>query len=151
MTDQINDQENLVKEVSQQEVYNVLEFVRAYDPTFLPGIITPMLLNQRMKDITLNSVQATEATLTAALESPKDSEEQLQSFSQDFEIMSQPYKRLLSYLGNMLSFDLTYSCTNIPSNKTSEYKSPAYRKDLDIVKEFLNKFDYKEEFSNVVK
>ena len=151
MTDQINDQENLITEATQEEVYNVLEFVRNYDPTFLPGIITPMLLNQRMKDITLNSVQATESTLEAALKAPKDSEEQLQSFSQDFEITSQPYKRLLAYLGNMLSFDLTYSCTNIPSNKTSEYTSLAYRKDLDVVKEFLDKFDYVEEFTNVVK
>jgi len=151
LTDQINDQENLAKEVSVEEVYNVLEFVRAYDPTFLPGMMTPMMLNQRMKDITLNSVQATETTLTEALKSPKESEEQLQSFSQDFEIMSQPYKRLLSYLGNILSFDLTYSCTSIAGNKTAEYKSPAYRKDLDIVKEFLDRFDYKNEFTNVVK
>jgi len=43
---------------------------------------------------------------------------------------------------------LTYSCTNA---KYEDYKKPAYEKDLDIMFDFLDKLDYKKEFSVAVK
>ena len=128
--------------LSQQEVWDVLTFAQS----MYPGILTPMLLNQRMKDVSLNPLQATEDSLADAMQSPKDSELALQAFSQDFEIQSQPYKRLLSYLGNLLAFDFTYESINC---KPNEYKSPKYQKDLDILKQFTDSFDYKKEFTLV--
>ena len=128
--------------LSQQEVWDVLTFAQS----MYPGILTPMLLNQRMKDISLNPLQATEDSLTSAMQNPKDSELSLQAFSQDFEIQSQPYKRLLAYLGNLLSFDINYECINC---KPDEYTSPKYSKDLDIMKKFMDSFDYKKEFNTV--
>jgi hypothetical protein len=104
-----------------------------------------MLLNQRMKDISLNPMQATENDLERALLNPKDSEIVLQAFSQDFEIQSQVYKKLLSYLGTMLAFDLTYES----DAKSNEYRGPKYQKDLDVVKRFIDGFDYRSEFSTI--
>jgi len=136
-------------ELPEEVVNYVLAFADALNGSFgYTGAITPILLNQMMKDVSLNPLQATEAQLSAALKSPKDSELVLQAFSQDFEIQSQPYRRLLSYLGNMLSFDLTMECINV--KKPDEYKSAKYKKDEDLVKSFFDRFDYKKEFATVV-
>jgi len=143
----LTDKENDIL-LTEEEVYQVVEFAKFYGLNY-PGMMSSSLLNQRMQDVSMNPVAATEATLDAALKSPKDSEEQLQEFSQNFEITSQPYKRLLSYLGNTLAFDYTYSCINI--KKTSDYKKPSYNEDLDVLKKFMDRFDYKSEFTTVVK
>ncbi len=135
--------------LTEKEVNYVLAFSSALmNGSIYGNAINPMMLNQRMKDITLSPLKATETSLNDALKDPKNSEILLQEFSQNFEIESQLYKRLLSYLGNMLSFDLTYVCNNI--KESGEYKSSAYKKDLDIVKGFFDKFDYRKEFTTVV-
>jgi hypothetical protein len=135
--------------IPEEVVWDILEFANEMGGfgQFQPAM-NPLLLNQRMKDISLNPLQASETTLNNSMRDPKNSEAALQGFSQDFELQSQVYKKLLSYLGNMLSFDLSFSCKNA---KSTDYKSPAYNKDLDIVKEFFDKFDYKREFPIVVK
>ena len=143
--------------LTETEVFDIIKFALQLETGLLDsgGALSPLLLNQRMKDITLNPMQATEQVVSAALNNPKDSEEILQQFSQDYEIQSQAYKALLAYLGNMLSFDLSYYVSPIKKDGTLirnfDYSGAKYRKDLTIVKEFLTKFDYKEEFSKVVK
>ena len=135
--------------LTEEEVDYVLAFSSALTSSSLYGnAINPIMLNQRLKDLTITGspLKATEKSLNDALSNVKNSEILLQEFSQNFEIESQLYKRLLSYLGNMLSFDLTYSCLN----PDVDYKSNKYKTDLDIVKNFLDKFDYKKEFTTVV-
>lgn len=137
-------------ELTVAQVNYVLQFANAmsgfgmYSPA-----LTPMMINERMKDISLNQSQPTESTLTDAINNIKANERLLQSFSQDFEIQSQPYRRLLDYLGDMLAFDFTYVCTN--ATKEADYKTPKYRKDVDEVKRFFDRFDMKHEFGLVVK
>lgn len=135
--------------LSEQEVWDVITFARAlssglYGTTYL----NPELVSGRMKDITLNPMTATEDMLNKALVSPKDYEKQLQQFSQSFELSSMPYKRLISYLANMLSFDITYTA-NVKSPE--DYKTPKYRKDLETVDRMLDKFDYRKEFRIVTR
>jgi hypothetical protein len=142
--------EEITPELTTEEIWDVLKFAQELGGSaFYGGALTPMLLNSRMKDISLNPLQATEDSLANALKKPKDSEIDLQAFSQDFEIQSQVYRKLLSYLGNMLSFDLTFECTNIENE--SEYKSKAYLKDRAVVAKFLDTFEYKKEFGTVVR
>jgi hypothetical protein len=135
--------------LSEEEVNYILAFSDALAGYGIYGnAITPMLLNARMRDTNLNTLQSTEASLIAALNSPKESELVLQAFSEDFEIQSQLYRRLLSYLGTILSFDWTWTCTNI--EKDEDYKSKEFKKDLNIVKKFMNNFNCKKEFQSVV-
>jgi hypothetical protein len=135
--------------LSEEDVGYCLRFADAMAGYGMYGnALSPMLLNSRLRDINLNPQQATESKLTSALNSPKDSELVLQAFSEDFEIQSSLYKRLLSYLGNMLAFDLTYECIDI--KKYEDYKSQKYKVDLDILKKFIDNFDYKKEFQSVV-
>jgi hypothetical protein len=135
--------------LTEDQVNYVLRFAESLMGNNLSpygSALNPMMLNQRMKDVTLNPLQATENSLNTALQHPKTSELQLQAFSQDFEIQSQIYRKLLDYSGHMLSFDMTYSS----DAKATDYKGKAYQNDLDKLKQFVDKFDYKNEFSTVV-
>jgi len=134
--------------ISEDEVWDILEFSRSY--TGLSGMPLGIdLLNQRLKDITLlNTGEVTETEVSNALKAPKDNEQELQRIGQSFEITSSLYKRLLSYMGNIPSFDYTYTCTNAESK---DYTKPGYKKDLRVLKEFMDSFDYKQEFGKIVK
>jgi hypothetical protein len=138
--------------VSQDSIELALEFAKAFSSGLgiYPNAYNPLLLNSRLKDITLRTGQKfTSDSILKLLESPKDSEKELLSISESLEILSTPYRRLLGYMSNILAWDYTYYCTNI--GETSNYSSKAYHKDLDIVKQFFDSFDIKKEFSTVVK
>ena len=133
--------------ISEKEVWSVVEFARSMVGMYGNTYLNPELISGRMKDITLNPMQATQDMLDRALIQPKSSETELQAFSQNFELTSMVYKRLISYLANMLAFDITYTS----NAKPDDYKTPKYKKDLDIIESFLEKFSYKSEFRIAVK
>jgi hypothetical protein len=135
--------------LSEEAVWDIIQFARNLsNGGYGMGIVTPDLLVSRLRDITMNPQAATQDSLDKALADPKNSEIELQGFSESFELTSQPYKRLLSFLGNLLSWDLTYTCTNATFK---DYSGSKYQKDLQVVGSFLDKFDYKKEFSTVVR
>lgn len=133
--------------LNEQEVWNVIEFAKNISP-YYNNVFTPDLVNQRMQDINLNPMSTTQDKIEKALLDPKNNENQLIGYSQFFELNDMMYKRMLYYLGNMLSFDLNYTCTNA---KYEDYKSTAYKKDLNEVYTFLDKFDIKKEFKKVLR
>jgi hypothetical protein len=137
---------------SEQEVKLALEFANAFSQGLgiYPNVFNPQLLNSRLKDITLRSGAKTNSeAILKDLENPKDSEKELLSTSEYFEITNTPYRRLLGYMADILAWDWTYYCTNI--EKPSDYSSKAYQKDLDVLKKFTDSFDIKKEFATVVK
>lgn len=138
-------EENKEELLTQEQIWDVIEFAR-----YLNGynsFITPDSINSRMKQINLNPIAATEALLTSAMTDPKNHEAELQAFSQSFELVSMVYKRLISYSANMLAFDITYTS----NAKADEYKLPKYKKDLDVVESFLDKFEFRNEFRAAVR
>lgn len=134
-------------ELTEQEVWDVIEFARTMTGVYNQGFLTPELVSARMRDITLNPEAATEADLNTALGNPKENEEKLRAFSQDFEMKSMVYKRLITYMADMLSFDITYTSDAEPK----DYDTPRYKRDLKKVEELLDQFPYKKEFSIAVK
>ena len=133
--------------LTEEEVWNVVEFARSYGSGYGLSYLNPELINARMRDITLNPMAATQDMLDKAMVDPKQSEKQLQSFSQNFELTSMVYKRLMSYLGNMLAFDITYTS----DAEDDDYKTPKYKKDLTVAESFIDRFDYQKEFGIVVR
>ena len=129
--------------ISESEVYDVLEFANNLYRGVYPGVFNPQLVNSRLKDITLSPQKATLDKINSALNDPKNSEQELIGMSQWLELNSLLYKRLLLYFSGMMSFDWTYTA-NVKDSK--EYKSPAYKKDLQIVQDFFDKLDVKSEF-----
>jgi len=135
--------------LTEQQTWDVLEFANSITSgTFLANAITPYLLNERMKDATLNPYEVTSEKIAAALLSPKESEDELRGYSESLELNSMIYKRMLGYLSNLLSFDLTYVCMN---GELKKYKKAEYKKDEQILFEFLDKFDVIQEFKKVMK
>jgi hypothetical protein len=135
------------EEVSVADVYSVLDFAKQMYNIY-PNIFTPDLVNSKLKDINMNPLAATEAGINSALLNPKSNEKTLRGYSEFFEYTDMVYKRILSYLGNMLSFDYTWVCTNATE---ADYKSVAYKKDEKTLINFLDKFDAKQEFKKVMR
>ena len=129
------------------EVWDVIQFARSMAGMYGSSYLNPELISGRMKDITLNPMQPSQDLLDKAMLDPKTHESQLQAFSQNFELTSMVYKRLISYLGNMLAFDVTY----VSSANPDDYKTSKFKKDLDVIENFLDKFSYKSEFRTCVK
>lgn len=138
-------EENKDELITEQEVWSVVEFAR-YLNGYNNAFLTPDSINARMKQINLNPIAATETLLATAMKDPKNNEEVLQKMSQFFEVTTMVYKRLISYSANMLSFDITYT-SNVKEN---EYKLAKYKKDLDAVESFLDKFEFRKEFRAAV-
>ena len=136
------------EQLSEQELYDVLEFAKnVYGGNIIPNIYTPELVNARMKDLNLNPLTATETNIEMALKDPKNHETQLIGYSEFFSLTSMIYKRLTGYMSQMASFDYTFTCLNATKE---DYKSKKYKKDLQIVYDFLDKFDVKREFKKIM-
>lgn len=138
-------------ELSESLIWDILQFAQAQGYIY-PSVWTPQTVNARMLDITLlnqanNGV--TEERVAKALGNPKSSERELLAISESFELTNMPYKKMLEYLSNLPSWGMSYYCQNISDPK--EYKSSAYKKDLEIFKDFTYKFDYKKEFATILK
>ena len=132
--------------LTEQETWDVLRFASELYGGQMG--YNPMLVNARMQDMTMNTKNGTSAQIDAALAEPKLNEVFLTGQSEFFELTSMLYKRILYYLSGIPAFDFTYTCTNA-SDK--DYKSPAYKKDLEAVKEFFDKFNPKQEFRTILK
>jgi hypothetical protein len=131
--------------LSESEVYDVIAFAKSLASGVYPGIVTPDLINARMKDLSYSPIEASEDSLNKALKNPKESEQQLRSFIENFENISMPLKRIFSYLSSQLGYDYTYTCLNADSNYT---KKP-YLNDLNKFLNFTDRFDHKHAFRNV--
>ena len=140
--------QNTEEMLDERSLWDVLEFARnVYQGNIIPNIYTPELVNARMKDLNLNPLVATETNIESALKDPKNNETQLIGYSEFFSLTSMIYKRLTGYMAQMASFDYTFTCLNA---KKEDYKSKKYKKDLQIVYEFLDKFDVKREFKKIM-
>jgi hypothetical protein len=136
-------------EISKQQVIDVLEFARAVAGTYFPSLMTPDLVNSRLKDLSYNPMAPTWDSLNQALSNPKTSEDQLRSFVEYFEAVSAPVRRIISYMASQLSLDLLYTVTNAKGEK--DYTSSKFISDQDKVYNFLDSFNYQAHFRNVIK
>lgn len=137
------------EKLTEQEVWDVLKYVQSAAGLGTMPISIDML-NQAMKSISLGQTgEVTETQVSDALAAPKENEDELRRISQSFDITSSIYKRLLSYMGNLPSWDYTFSCTNIRDVK--DYKKKRYKDDLKTFENFMQSFDHKQEFSKVIK
>lgn len=142
------------KQLTENEVQQVLnawdflEFSNSYKRTYgASTYFTPDMVNQQMKNINMNPMQATMEGLEKALNNPKDSEQILRGYAESAENQSIYYKRLLRYFPDMASFNLTFDPINI--EKESELNSKEFKEDLKVLDDFCSRFNFKEEFQMV--
>jgi len=136
-----------VETISEEEAWDVISFAKQMSGMY-NNIYTPDLVNASMRDINLNPIAGTQDSIEKALANPKENEKELRGLSEYFEMIDMLYKRQIQFLGNMLSWDLTYTCTNADKK---DYNTPAYKKDEKILEDFLQKFNYKKEFKSILR
>lgn len=124
-------------------VFSIQDFANGYRA----GAYTPYMQNDLMKKLNINTQEPNKENIKEALDNPSDNEDKLVSYNQSFYFNSLMYKRNHEYLANLPSFDLEFSCINASKE---DYSTSAYKKDYKKVKEFLDKFDYRTEFKNVL-
>ena len=135
------------EKLSEQEVWDVLEFARNISPQY-GNYFSPDMINSTLKDINVNPTVADQSKIEEALKNPKDSEDNLIGYSQYFELTDMVYKRAKDYIANLLAYDLTYYPVN--ATKTN-MKTTQYKKDVERLNEFLDKFNHKQEFSRATR
>lgn len=138
--------------LSKEQVYQVLEFAnKIYNPAYYQnefGLYNPYTLNQNLKELNNNAKVPTYEKILKAFEAIQDSEDILQSYSEWMKWTEAVYAKTLNYFSNILSFDLRYNCKN--AEKSSDYQSKEYKQDIKIVHKWLDSFDYKRYFKQMV-
>lgn len=134
------------EQLSEQQVWDVLKFAQNLNPILGNGVYTPDMINQNMQRVNMNPRAADKDKIETAL-SALD-EDSLIAYSEYYELTDMLYKRMIGYIGNMLSFDLTFYPTNA---KVDELKSKKYKKEEEKIKDFLESFDYKKEFKKALR
>ena len=150
--DYIDSKESITEEEVSQvlNAWDFLEFANNYNSQFYNrGYYTPEVVNRQMQNINMNPVESTVKGLEEALRNPKDSESILRNYATNLEIQNMYYKRLIRYTSDMPAWNLTFDVVNL--NKESELNSKEYKEDLKILDDFCSKFNFKEEFSIVLR
>lgn len=130
-------------------VWDALEFSRSFYEGYLGYYNTPDAVNQAMKNINMNPVQATVSDIEEALSKPKESEMILRDYAMALENQNMYYKRLIRYFSDLPAFNMSFYCYNIKDD--AEYKSEEFKNDLAVLEEFCERFDAKEEFKTVIR
>lgn len=125
-----------------QDVNFVLDFARTMQ-NYNPYLFNPLLSNQFLKDVNMNSAQYTHAQVVSMVNRPRDNEKALKGLSQYLYDSQMSYKRMTHYLADILTFD-HYP---IPINATEEdMDSKSFKRDYDAVCKWFTKFNVQKEF-----
>lgn len=125
--------------------FNIKEFTAGFRSGAM-GVYTPETQNALMKNSNLNPLVADAEKILSDLQQAKNKEDNIIGYCQNEYLTNMIYKRNLSYIRDLPAFDLSIQCKNA---KPDDYKSSSYKRDLDKVKDFINKFDYRTEFRRV--
>jgi hypothetical protein len=110
------------------------------------SLFNPMILNEVLKNINMTPSAQTRTNLLKMVHDPRRFEQGLRRFAQYLYNVQMPFKRLIHYYANMLSFDLSI----YPINATEEdMKTDKFKRDYERVWEFFGNFNYKKEFRQI--
>ena len=124
--------------------FDLLEFAKGYKQA--SGVYTPSTQNMLMKSLNINTSIPSDKSIEEALNNPSNNENSLVSYGQSYYFSSLMYKRNLEYIANLPAFDLEMVCINA---EKSDYGTKRYDSDYKIVKDFLDKFDYRSQFKEI--
>lgn len=141
------------KQLTEKEVIETLEALnKAFDLVEFSngfnkgqaGSYSTFTQNELMQSLNINSKIPERDAIESALADPASNEQRLIEYGQGYYFSSLMYKRNHEYLANLPAFDLEITCANIESPE--DYNSSRYKKDYQIAKNFLYKFNYRDEF-----
>lgn len=138
-----NDEIKNGDDLTQEQVWDTIAFARNYLSGMLGNYGNPFLSNDSLKNISFNPIGGTEDELNKALSDPKNNEKRIREFVEFLEILSMPFRRIISYQHSQLAFDLTWTVRNA---KKEDYSKPSFKKEQDDVYNFIDNFDYRDFF-----
>lgn len=112
------------------------------------GMYTPWMQNELLQGLNNNPRLAQYENIRKALETYKTSASDLQDYVEFMKHWDMIFARTAESYANMLAFDLQIICKNVQT--VDEYNSAEYEEDLNRIYQFLDAFDYKEEFRKVL-
>lgn len=130
-----SDTQNLTNE----QVNYVLDFAKG-----LSGqsgmFLNPYIMNSYLKNTNMNPMSATKDQILEWLKSPQNNEQNLRRISEHFDNVQMPYKKLVKFYSEMLTFDHTFYCVNATED---DMKKDAYKKDEERIFKYLHKLNPK--------
>ena len=133
------------EEFTKEQIDFAVEFARSLNG--YNSLFNPYLANQYLKDINMRPVYKDREAVRNMVYNPRDNEQGLRRLSQHLYNTQTPYKRLIHYFADMLTFDLSIYPINA-SDK--EMKTSKFKKDYEEVWKWLDKFNIKREFSKIL-
>ena len=144
--------EDKEKLLTEEQVWDVVTFAQALNKDmkwlYGGGLYTPDTLNKSLLGLNNDAKVPTYAKVIKTLNNAVDNVDTINSFVQCMDKFDTIFNKVLNYKCNMLSFDLSYVCTNASGK---DFKSKEYKEDEERIKKFLFNFDYKKYFTTVVK
>lgn len=134
--------------LTREQLQDVLQFAEALYVANNMGAWNPYMSNQLLQGLNSNPRLPSFDKIHKALQTYKESEQDLQGFTEFMSHFDMIFERTLYSYANTLAFDLSYVCTNAFTE--SDYQSEEYEADKRRVFDFLDKFKYQQEFRNVV-
>lgn len=136
------------KLIGFQEAQAVTEFAKALYAYDNFGYWSPQMSNALLQGLNNNPKTPTSDSIRKALASYKDSASDISSYMEFMQVYDIIFSRTIRAYCNVLSFDLIPVCRNAYSR--DDYESEEYIADKRKIYDFLDKFNYKDEFSKVV-
>ena len=136
------------KLLTEEQVETVVQFAQGIALGEKYGFWSPFLSNQLMQGLNNNAITPTLDKVRKALADYKNSENTLHSYMEFTRFFDMLFARTIQSYVNALSFDMQVTCVNAYTQ--GDYESEAYKKDKQRVDNFLNKFNYKQEFRKIV-
>lgn len=136
------------EEFTQEDINYFLEFAKTLNTlNGMSYMLNPYMSNQYLKRLNMNPQFQDRDTVEKMVYNPKENELGLRRLSEHLYNTQLPYKRLIHYFADMLTFDWY----PIPINATEEdMKSPAYKKDWERMWQWFDKFNVKKEFKKIL-
>lgn len=136
-----------LKELSEENLDQVLQFAQGLYSNFGQyGLFNPFNSNDTLLKVNNNPLKPTKEQLEKALSSVPYDRELVSRYSEFMQIWDNIYNNTLAYYQGLLSYDLSWVCTNANGN---DYNSKEYKDDIKRLNKFFDKFDYKNEFNKV--
>lgn len=134
--------------LTRGQLDQVMKFANALYIAEHMGPYSPWLSNAVMQNLNNTAKVPTYEDLKKALATYKESASNLQDYSQFMTHWDMVFNRTVSSYVNTLSFDMIMTCTNAYTRE--DYQSEQYKKDKQKVYAFLDTFDWKRSFRDVL-
>lgn len=136
--------------LTQEQINYFMEFARTMNSPMYGGYFNPLLANQFLKNINMSPTSIERDNVETMVANPKENEQSLRRLSQHLYNTQMPYKKLIHYFSDMLTFDISIYPKNINTSELTGKKLETFKKEYDKAWDFIDKLYIKQEFKKIL-